>query len=185
MNRRIQLPTLAVRIRLEKRQRRRGGPRELGLLSRVRGVYRVDRRTFMTHPRWSLGALAVASLLAVLVSTDRVSNGQITSDKISVVQNGPSISQLNDPKFQMKVMDQRVTDLETKLAAVQKQLAAALQQNATHTHSYHAPQCVEFVSLLNLQAAINNPGAHAGMGVCMLRPLVGGMPAAQTSAPGK
>ena len=139
----------------------------------------------MTHTRWSLGALAAASLLVVLASSRRESDAQVTSDRISAVQNGPSVSQLNDPKFQMKVMDQRVTDLETKLAAVQKQLATALQQNATHTHSYHAPQCVEFVSLLNLQSAINNPGAHSGMGVCLQRPLVGGTPPSQTSAPGK
>jgi hypothetical protein len=137
----------------------------------------------MTHPHRSLGALVAACLLVALVSSSPVSNGQV--EKISAVQNGPSISQLNDPKFQLKVMDQRVTDLETKLAAVQKQLATALQQNAAHTHSYHAPQCAEFVSLLNLQAAINNPNAHAGMGVCLIRPLVGGTPMSQTSAPGK
>jgi hypothetical protein len=139
----------------------------------------------MTHTRRSLGALAAACTLVALVSSNHASLGQAATDKISAVQNGPSISQLNDPKFQLKVMDQRLTDLETKLAAVQKQLATALQQNAAHTHSYHAPQCVEFVSLSNMQAAINNPGAHSGMGVCLLRPLVGGTPPSQTSAPGK
>jgi hypothetical protein len=93
----------------------------------------------------------------------------------------PSYTQMNDPKVQLAAMDKRVADLEAKLAALQKQVA----QGAAHTHSYHAPQCAEFVSLLNLQAAINNPNAHAGMGVCLIRPLVGGTPTSQTSAPGK
>jgi hypothetical protein len=137
----------------------------------------------MTRPRRSLEALGILALFAAVLSIPKGSSGD-TSKTVAVTK-APSYTQMNDPKVLIDFMDKRVTDLEQKVATLQKQLAAAQQQNATHTHSYHAPQCVEFVSLLNLQAAINNPGAHAGMGVCMLRPLVGGTPPAQTSAPGK
>jgi hypothetical protein len=126
-----------------------------------------------------LGTGVLGVLVGVAATIPNGLSGDST--KTVAVTKAPSYTQMNDPKFQIDLMDRRVTDLEAKLGALQKQLA----QSAAHTHSYRAPQCVEFVSLLNLQAAINNPGAHAGMGVCMLRPLVGGTPPAQTSAPGQ
>jgi hypothetical protein len=140
-------------------------------------------RTIMRRLRLSLGVLGV---LAVCASVLWIPNGvRGDSTKTVAVTKAPSYTQMNDPKVLIDFMDKRVTDLEQKVATLQKQLAAAQQQAATHTHSYQAPHCTEFTSLVNLQDAVSHPNNHPGMGICFIRAPSGGFPPAQTSAPGK
>ena len=88
---------------------------------------------------------------------------------------------MNDPKYLIVLTDQRITVPEQKLAATQRELAAAQQ----HTRSYQAPRCSEFVSVLNLKDAVENPGGHAGMGVYLVHPGAAAASLSQTPPPGK
>ncbi len=63
----------------------------------------------------------------------------------------------------VQLLQNRVTELEKKLAALQ-------QQYASHTHNYLPTRCNAFLNLPTFKEVLNNPNREPGMGVCLVQP---------------